>query len=109
MVKSQRDQTYSVEHCIQRYKERYNKDLTLIEYNKLNKEAQKWFLAPNINFKLIAKDKISNDNYSHILEHLLNGELTYFVFETERNCITTFLPAKSVLERINKNIKNKKK
>ena len=109
MVKSQRDRIYSVDHCIQRYKERYNKNLTLNEYNELNKQAQGWFLTSNTNFKSIAKDKISNNNYSHILEHLLNDELTYFVFETQRNCITTFLPVKSVLKRINKNKKNEKK
>ena len=107
MVKSQKDQTYSIEHCIQRYKERYNKDLTLDEYNKLNKLAQNWFLVKDKNFNLISKDKITNDNYSYILEHFFNNESTYFVFETERNCITTFLPAKSVLEHIKK-IKNKK-
>jgi hypothetical protein len=108
MVKLQKDQTYSIEHCIQRYKERYNKDLTVDEYNKLNKQVQNWFQTPNINFKLIAKDPITKNNYSYILEHSLNGELLYLVFETERNCITTFLPPKSVLERVNKN-KSKKK
>jgi hypothetical protein len=109
MVKTEKDSSYSIEHCIQRYKERYGKNLTIEEYTKLNKRTQNWFKYPTDEFKEVSKDKISEDNYSYILAYTFNDELTYLVYETKRNCITTFLPVKSVMERIKKNKTNGKK
>jgi hypothetical protein len=105
MVKIKKDQLYSIEHCIQRYRERYKKELSIDEYHKLNNEVIKWFIKQDNKFKIIDKCNITNDNYSYILEHLLNNDLIYLVFETQRNCITTFLPIESVLKYQNKKLK----
>jgi len=105
MVKTNKDNSYSITHCIERYKERYNKDMSLDDYNKLNNLVIKWLQIPNNNIQIISKDKIIKNNYSYILETKFNEEIIYFVFETERNCITTFLPVKSVNSKINKKLK----
>lgn len=109
MVKQIKDSQYSFEHCIQRYKERYDKDLTIVYYNELNSNAQKIINEnnnENKSYKIISKEKITNSNISYIIEYNDNDNYTYFVFETERNYITTFLHPQSVHNKI---IKNNKK
>lgn len=102
MVKTNKDDLYSFEHCVQRYKERYNKVLTFDSYNELNEKVKKWFNKNNNEFKIVSKDKINKNNYSYILECYISNELTFIVFEDSKNCITTFLPVDSVLNKIKK-------
>lgn len=99
MVKTKKDNLYSFEHCVERYKQRYNKVLTFDIYNELNEKVKKWFSKNNDEFKIISKDKINKNNYSYILECQISKELTFIVFEDGKNCITTFLPVDSVLNK----------
>lgn len=103
MSKITKDSNYSFEHSVQRFEERYGKVLTLEVYNKWNNLVKKWFLDKlDANFTLISEDKASKTNTSYIVKYNSDIGVIYFTFETERNCITTFLPPKSVEDRIKK-------
>ena len=103
MSKPTKDSNYSFEHSVQRFEERYEKVLTLELYNKWNTLVKKWFLdKKDADFTLISEDNASKTNKSYIVKYNTEIGVVYFTFETERNCITTFLPPKSVEERLKK-------
>jgi len=79
---------------MQRFKERYNKDLSIDAYNELNTKIRNFIHNKKQydGIKLIKKTIIDKSNDSYVMEIMYNGETIYANFETERNCITTFLP-----------------
>ncbi len=105
-----RDNSYSVNHCCERFLERYGKELQREIYDKWNNKINKWMNEQNKNndFKIISTDKINITNTSYIIKYEKSDfGLIYFVYESERSCITTFLPIKSVENRIKVNKKSK--
>jgi hypothetical protein len=95
MPKTIKDTMYSFNHSVQRFKERYDKDLTLKQYNLWNDSIKNVCNdnKSNENIKIISKTKVNNNNTSYTVQ--LIKENIYMVFETERNTITTFLPRSS--------------
>lgn len=83
MPKTIRDQLYSFEHCIQRYKERYGKDLSKNEYTVLCEKAK----------EMIKDGKYSAEEKTATTEqYIIEVDGVICVYEIERGCITTFLP-----------------
>ena len=119
MPKTSKDNDYSISHCLQRLNERYSLEVDQKQYNQWNKTIQDWIkkygdtikitnskvgfltdLFLNSNIKPISKTKINDNNLSYTLQFMtkINDKsiILYLVFETERNCITTFLPPESI-------------
>jgi hypothetical protein len=98
MPKTKRDSAYSVDHSLQRYKERYGKELDLQEYNLWNDMAKSFINndKKNENISTVSKIKVNDKNTSYTLKIINKDEIIYAVFETERNTITTFLPPMSI-------------
>lgn len=115
MPKTDKNPDYSFDHCVQRVKERYGQDLTLKQYNEWNKSLQLWVktngdaikftkgkqtveyngIITLSNIMPLSKIKINDKNISYTFKYVDSDSIYYLVFETERNCITTFLPPKS--------------
>lgn len=95
MPKTIKDSTYSFNHSLERYSQRYNETLTLKQYNLWNDSVKNVVNnnKTNENIKIISKTKVNNNNVSFTIQ--LIKEDVYLVFETERNVITTFLPRES--------------
>lgn len=96
MVKYIKDDAYSFEHCVQRYKERYNKILIKKNYDLLNNKIKKWLIDNDNSFKIISKYKIDKTNYSYILEYFFDNEYVYITYDSSKKYITTFLPPSSI-------------
>lgn len=104
MPKQVRNSDYSANHSIQRFKERYNKDLSVNAYNELNIKIRNFVHNKKQydEIKLIKKTIIDKSNDSYVIEIIYNNDTIYANFETERNCITTFLPKSSFAQATNK-------
>lgn len=107
-MKTGRDKDYSFEHCKQRFFERYQRELENEKYIKWNKMIQNKLInlecnLDNISIISIDKNTITT---SYIIKIIDENNVIYCSFEKERNCITTFLPIKSVEDRCKKYKKN---
>lgn len=106
-LKTSRDDIYSLEHCKQRYLERYNEHLNLDKYKKWNNDIKnKLSNKYQENITIISTEK--SVVISHIIKITDDNNKIYCSFEEDRNCITTFLPIESVEKKINKNKKKQK-
>lgn len=121
MPKTNKDEEYSISHCIQRLNERYSMSITKEEYedwnNRIrehvkinwdvevtkgrNKTLEQMCRISSMPINILCKNKISDTNYSIVLSFLQPNKVNnysylpptlYPVFETDRNRITTFLP-----------------
>lgn len=109
MPKTNKDSNYSIKHCLERFNERYGKEMTEDTYNKYNKYVKKFMKTKEDGeyiISIISETKINDKNISYILKMFVDDEKMYFVYESERDCITTFLPIDSVEKRLK--IDNKK-
>jgi len=96
MPKTLRDNNYSFDHSVQRFKERYDKELTLKDYQFWCKCAKELINGKVFDDMIIlSAQKASSTNMSYVIYYKLSYDL-YFVYETERDTITTFLPPNSI-------------
>ncbi len=117
MPKTQKDNEYSFDHSVQRFKERYNRELVLKNYQNWCKNAKDAISGKTIDdMTILSKQKVNNTNTSYVIHYKLlidaHDKLPtdmYFVYETERDTITTFLPPDSIKpEKMTKFTKPKK-
>lgn len=97
MPKTNKDVMYSISHCIQRFAERYNKELDIKMYESWNSKIRNFIEKNNNdeNIILLSKKKVNKFNFSYVFSILWENSKVYATFETGRNCITTFLPKNS--------------
>lgn len=96
MPKTTKDNDYSYAHSVQRFNERYGKDLTLKDYQDWCKSAKQLINGCSVNdMTIISKQIVNQKNTSYVIHYKLSYDL-YFVYETERDTITTFLPPDSI-------------
>lgn len=87
MPKSLRDKSYSFEHCAQRFKERYNRELTQELFENHCSKAK-----TAIELGRYSKKEVTSDTLQYIVQL---GEIIC-VYAMKRECITTYLsPNKS--------------
>lgn len=118
MPKTKKDNNYSFDHSVQRFKERYDRELTLKNYQNWCKNAKDVINGKTIDdMIIISKQKVNDMNTSYVIHYKLLIDIhdkshtdIYFVYETERDTITTFLPPDSIKpEKITKFAKSKNK
>jgi len=99
MPKQIRDANYSIEHSLQRFKERYEQNLPLKTYQEWNSKIRNLIggITQPSNMVIIKKTTVTKTNDSYVIEITHENKKIYANFETERNCITTFLPIKSFI------------
>lgn len=107
MSKTNRDIEYSLDHCKERFLERYNRELNIENYKKWNNLIRNKLAKNEENTVEIINTDKSNMTV-HIIKIVDENEKIYCSFEEQRNCITTFLPIESVENRIKKDKKIKK-
>jgi hypothetical protein len=98
MPKTNRDFDYSIDHCIQRIKERYNLTMSKDDYNNLNKRVKN-FIKTDQNkndksdFGFIINIEKYKDGKTYVMKifNFLETEIC-LNFDTERDYITTILP-----------------
>ncbi len=117
MSKTKKTNNYSFDHSVQRFKERYDRELVLKNYQNWCKHAKDIIGGKIIdNMAILSKQKVNDANISYTIHYkslidMHDKLLTdiYFVYETERDTITTFLPPNSIKpEKITKFAKSKK-
>lgn len=112
-----RDAAYSVEHCMERLRERYpTVRVSVVEFNKFNVMAQhfvqKFLLLEGHERKTDASDKVSmfqvvsverdrgagtHGNINQLtLQCSVWETVVYAVFDVARNHVTTFLPPQTI-------------
>jgi len=92
---------YSYQHSKDRYKERYDSDLTLEFYIKLNKNVKYYLNDKKIDDEFIKLETISkeknNTGDQYVIKIITKTNNTIFVvYEIKRDCITTFLPPNNI-------------
>ena len=117
MPKTKKDNNYSFDHSVQRFKERYDRELILKNYQSWCKNAKDAIGGKTIdNMTILSKQKVNDMNTSYVIHYRSLVDIydklptdIYFVYETERDTITTFLPPDSIKpEKMTKFAKTKK-
>lgn len=91
MVRKNRDNEYSVQHSIERFQERYNTTLTTKQYYDLCNMVRE-MVQNNQNITGIEITSRKPLIKQWILRFNWNNMEIIPVFESKRDCITTFLP-----------------
>lgn len=97
MIKPVRDANYFIEHSLQRFKKRYGSTLPLKTFHDWNRKIRDIIsgIAYQTCITIISKITVTKTNDLYIVTITHDGKKIYANFETERNCITTFLPTKT--------------
>lgn len=112
-----KDNKYSAQHSIERFQERYGITITEREYQKLSLEVRTFLKSNNdksnadkfSSTKLLSIHKGFSNDFAEVIDvektkdgiqYVIKIKERYSieifcVYETARDCITTFLPAKS--------------
>lgn len=86
-----RDKDYSIQHSIQRFEERYGKIISKNQYNILVEVVRNYIRE---NKFITGVNKVSKTNTQYVVNFIYENVNIIATFETERDCITTFLPYK---------------
>lgn len=98
MPKTEKDQDYSVDHCIQRMKERYDVDITKKDYDQLNDQVKKFMKTyKNKNdtdkqLTIIGIEKQKSATLYVLKVESFKGKTVFINYEDVRDCVTTILP-----------------
>lgn len=91
MVKSRRDREYSVNHCIQRYRERYKKVMTHDMYENINAVISNGVLQTPCLLNIINSDIDKSVPVTYTVEYMYNGDKIFVLYDLKRGYISTIL------------------